>query len=84
MTTGLLKRTIEPTGKGGQFLVTDHFIFEGKPATETHIVYDSTSSNSYHDAVNKSHSPFEDMYVGPWPLEIEGNTYFIPQFQCTD
>lgn len=83
MITGVLKRTIEPTNKAGQFKMTEHFIFEAHPATEDHTIYDSTTSEAYHDAVFAGIDT-DSRYVGPWPLDIDGKTYYIPQFDSRD
>lgn len=74
-------KTVRPTHRPHMFIITDHYEFDGRPATQEHLVYESTTCNAYHDAVNKRGWSYEDVYVGPKAIEIDGYTYYYPVFQ---
>lgn len=87
--TGTLNRTVEPTKIQHQFIVTDHFIFDGKPVTEDHVVYDCHNCDEYllHlEAIRSNNRDDDDdySYAGPQEIIVAGKTYYFPKFLCND
>ena len=81
--------TVAPTGRPNQHEVITHFEFEGKPETESHIVWDSPSCNGYHDQVTSLLREIEltdsdYSYIGPKELTIDGKKYFTPNIKSND
>lgn len=76
--TAVNKRTIERVSED-EFLITDHFEFEGKPATQEKTVYSSPSCGAYCDYVAQEVGG-DYYYVGASKINVGGRDYYYPKF----